>query len=152
MLNNTAATIIVITILLDLQALESLAGYRRARLLILFGRHRVGKIRLLPHFLESSPSEKSLFWTATTLGSSYQLRNFSQVLLKHDPGHKGFPSPYFRSPTGRAPLTIWPRLSNDPLRFSSSYSMSSAISFVMSLGSQVYSRNCAIVIYQIRPT
>ena len=64
------------------------AFYRRksAGLLVLYGRRRVGKTSLLSHWIETERlRDNALFWTATTYGSSVQLRDFSQALMRFDP-------------------------------------------------------------------
>jgi AAA+ ATPase superfamily predicted ATPase len=67
----------------ELQALERFWHAPDAGLLILFGRRRVGKTRLLTTFLENSSAPGALYWTATTHGTAFQLRNFSQILLRY---------------------------------------------------------------------
>lgn len=76
----------------ELNAIEQFTQDNRAGLLIVFGRRRVGKTRLLTQFLESKPDERSFFWTATTHGAPYQLRSFSQALLDYDPRFNSIPS------------------------------------------------------------
>jgi AAA+ ATPase superfamily predicted ATPase len=91
-----------------------------AGLFILYGRRRVGKTRLLSHWLESRRIENALYWTATTHGAPYQLRDFSQQLLRFDPRFQAPPTPDFSfsnweaalenlaelAKTSTAPLTI----------------------------------------------
>lgn len=80
---------------LELNTLEQFAKSNQAGLLIVFGRRRVGKTRLLTQFLEGKSYEKTLFWTATTHGAAYQLRSFSQALLEFDPRFTSTPAPDF---------------------------------------------------------
>jgi AAA+ ATPase superfamily predicted ATPase len=51
--------------------------------MILLGRRRVGKTRLLTHFFENSSAPDALYWTATTHGTGFQLRSFSEILLRY---------------------------------------------------------------------
>ncbi len=67
----------------ELQALERFWRSRDAGLMILSGRRRVGKTRLLTYFLETSSTPDALYWTATTHGTAFQLRDFSQTLLRY---------------------------------------------------------------------
>lgn len=77
--------------------------YRRpqAGLLVVYGRRRVGKTSLISHWLdelaarETALGGRSLFWTATTQGSQYQLRDFSQNILRLDPRFATPPAPEF---------------------------------------------------------
>ena len=67
---------------MELRLLDDL--YRRdgAQLLIIYGRRRVGKTRLLTHWgtkLENPP----LYWMATQTSTTNQLRDFSQALFRH---------------------------------------------------------------------
>ncbi len=50
-----------------------------ARLLILYGRRRVGKTRLVTHWLETS-GVRGLYWVADPTSAVEQLRSFSQAL------------------------------------------------------------------------
>jgi hypothetical protein len=43
--------------------------------------------------LESRHIENALYWTATTHGAAYQLRDFSQQLLRFDPRFQTPPTP-----------------------------------------------------------
>ena len=69
----------------ELQSLDDFHHTPAAGLFILYGRRRVGKTRLLSHWLESRHIANALYWTATTHGAAYQLRDFSQQLLRFDP-------------------------------------------------------------------
>lgn len=79
----------------ELQALARFYQTPEAGLLILFGRRRVGKTRLLTHFLDSQAVPGGLYWTATTHGAAFQLRDFSQSLLRYDPRFGAPPAPDF---------------------------------------------------------
>ena len=75
--------------------------YRRGQpgLLILYGRRRIGKTRLLTYWLDRRATpEQTLFWTATTQSSQYQLRDFSQALMRIDPRLATVPAPDFTLP------------------------------------------------------
>ena len=67
----------------ELRALERFWHAPDAGLMILLGRRRVGKTSLLTHFLEDDSTPDALYWTATTHGTAFQLRNFSQNLLRY---------------------------------------------------------------------
>jgi AAA+ ATPase superfamily predicted ATPase len=67
----------------ELQALERFWHVPQAGLMILLGRRRVGKTRLLTHFFENSSTPDALYWTATTHGTGFQLRDFTQILLRY---------------------------------------------------------------------
>ena len=82
----------------EIQTLSSFYQASAAGLLILFGRRRVGKTRLLTHFLETQGASTGLYWTATTHGAAYQLRDFSQALFRYDTRFSSPPSPDFSFP------------------------------------------------------
>jgi len=63
----------------ELHQMQEEWSEKRASLLILYGRRRVGKTRLLTHWLESS-AIRSLYWVAAPTSSRDQLRSFSQAL------------------------------------------------------------------------
>ena len=69
----------------ELRTLEKLLQSPEAGLLILYGRRRVGKTWLVTHFLEQHTNTPSFYWMATTHHEAYQLRDFSQAVLRHDP-------------------------------------------------------------------
>lgn len=79
----------------ELRTLENLLQSTEAGLLILYGRRRVGKTWLVTHFLEQHPNTPSLYWMATTHHEAYQLRDFSQTVLRHDPRLAAPPTPDF---------------------------------------------------------
>ena len=64
----------------ELEVLDSLWASNRATLLILYGRRRVGKTRLLTHWLGQRP-DQGLYWVAEPASSLTQLRSFSQALM-----------------------------------------------------------------------
>lgn len=69
----------------ELQTLEKLVQSPYASLLILYGRRRVGKTWLITHFMEQRQDIDRFYWMATTHHEAYQLRDFSQAILRHDP-------------------------------------------------------------------
>jgi len=79
----------------ELQALDAFLAARQAGLMILYGRRRVGKTMLLSHWLNQRAIAPALFWTATTRSAPYQLRDFSQALMRFDPAFKSLPSDDF---------------------------------------------------------
>lgn len=54
----------------ELQVLDTFYKADDARLLVLYGRRRVGKTSLLTHWLDRRNIRHALFWTATTHGSA----------------------------------------------------------------------------------
>jgi len=64
----------------ELELLDSLWGLPRATLLILYGRRRVGKTRLLTHWLNRHPKH-GLYWMAEATSALEQLRSFSQAII-----------------------------------------------------------------------
>ncbi|HSH05093.1 MAG TPA: ATP-binding protein [Anaerolineae bacterium] len=69
----------------ELKILNRFFESNEAGLLILYGRRRVGKTRLVSYFAESKESERVFYWVATTHNEAYQLRDFSQAVLTYDP-------------------------------------------------------------------
>src|SRR5947208_2259090 len=59
---------------------DELAGSKRAALLVLYGRRRIGKTRLLTHWI-SRTRARALYWVAEPTSSLDQLRAFSQGRL-----------------------------------------------------------------------
>ena len=64
----------------ELQVLDNLWESNKATLLILYGRRRVGKTRLLTHWLQQG-EERGLYWVAEPSSALSQLRSFSQALM-----------------------------------------------------------------------
>ena len=79
----------------ELKTLESFYHSSNAGLLILYGRRRIGKTRLITTFLEQHQDTPTFYWVATTHGEAYQLRDFSQAILHHDPRLAGPPTEEF---------------------------------------------------------
>ena len=63
----------------ELKLLDNLGASAKASLLILYGRRRVGKTRLLTHWLQAH-SDNALYWVAEPTSAFDQLRSFSQAL------------------------------------------------------------------------
>lgn len=63
----------------ELRLLQEQWDAPAARLLILYGRRRVGKTRLITHWLETSGA-RALYWVADPTSAAEQLRSFSQAL------------------------------------------------------------------------
>jgi AAA+ ATPase superfamily predicted ATPase len=64
----------------ELEVLDRLWQSPNAALLILYGRRRVGKTRLLTHWLREKPGQ-GLYWVAEPTSSLSQLRSFSQAIM-----------------------------------------------------------------------
>ncbi|MCI0395339.1 MAG: ATP-binding protein [Chloroflexi bacterium] len=77
------------------QTLENFYHSPEAGLLILYGRRRIGKTRLITHFLKQHSETPAFYWMATTHGEAFQLRDFSQAILRHDPRLAGPPTEDF---------------------------------------------------------
>ena len=67
----------------ELELLDNLWQSSRATFLILYGRRRVGKTRLLTHWLRLH-TDRGLYWVAEPTSSLEQLRSFSQALYNYD--------------------------------------------------------------------
>ena len=66
---------------MELNLLDDLYRRSGAQLLILYGRRRIGKTRLVSHWL-SQIEGQHLYWMATQTSAVNQLRNFSQALFQ----------------------------------------------------------------------
>lgn len=75
-----------------------------AGLLILFGRRRIGKTWLITHFLDQCHDASTFYWVATTHNQAFQLRDFSQAILRYDPRLAGPPTEDFTFPDWEAAL------------------------------------------------
>ncbi|MCI0575880.1 MAG: ATP-binding protein [Chloroflexi bacterium] len=64
----------------ELEVLDNLWNSSKATLLILYGRRRVGKTRLLTHWLQQQ-GRNGLYWVAEPASALTQLRSFSQALM-----------------------------------------------------------------------
>lgn len=88
----------------ELQSLESFYQSPEAGLLILYGRRRIGKTRLITQFLDTNSENPNFYWVATTHSESFQLRDFSQAIMRHDPRMTGAPTEDFTFPSWEAAL------------------------------------------------
>jgi len=77
----------------ELELLDDLWDSPRATLLILYGRRRVGKTRLLTHWMAQA-ERRSLYWVAVPTTSQEQLRSFSQALYNLDNPHTPAPGSF----------------------------------------------------------
>ena len=62
------------------QLLDNLWATSEATMLILYGRRRVGKTRLLTYWLQQQSQARILYWVAEPSSAFDQLRSFSQAL------------------------------------------------------------------------
>jgi hypothetical protein len=69
--------------------------HRGAGFLLLYGRKRIGKTRLLQQFLEEEAVADYFYWQAPPGEAAMQLREFSQALFRYDSAQTGPPSPDF---------------------------------------------------------
>lgn len=85
---------------MELNLLDDLHRRSGAQLLILYGRRRIGKTRLVSHWL-SQIEGQHLYWMATQTSAVNQLRNFSQALFQFlNPGAAIDPT-FFTPPGAR---------------------------------------------------
>lgn len=77
----------------ELVLLDNLWQSSRATLLILYGRRRVGKTRLLTHWLRLH-SDRGLYWVAEPTSSHEQLRAFSQAVYNYSTPDAPAPQEY----------------------------------------------------------
>ncbi len=69
----------------ELKVLQKEWKFDKARMLILYGRRRIGKTRLITHWIEIN-QPKALYWVAEPTSSKDQLRAFSQALFNFESG------------------------------------------------------------------
>ena len=74
----------------ELAILDKLWESPDAKLLILYGRRRIGKTRLLIHWLEQRPKQ-AIYWVAEPSSALHQLRSFSQTIYNFS--HPDAPAP-----------------------------------------------------------
>ena len=74
----------------ELRLLDELWDSSQATLLILYGRRRVGKTRLLTHWLSLHP-KRGIYWVAEPSSALHQLRSFSQTIYNFS--HPDSPAP-----------------------------------------------------------
>ena len=70
--------------------IDKLWETQKATLLILYGRRRIGKTRLLTHWRGQYP-EQALYWVAEPMSALDQLRSFSQALYNFSQPHAPVP-------------------------------------------------------------
>jgi uncharacterized protein len=75
----------------ELSLLDKLWEAPTATLLILYGRRRVGKTRLLTHWLNRHP-KRAIYWVAEPSSALHQLRSFSQTIYNFS--HPDAPAPH----------------------------------------------------------
>jgi hypothetical protein len=75
----------------ELKLLDDLWKLPTATLLILYGRRRVGKTRLLTHWL-GEHAERAIYWVAEPSSALHQLRSFSQTIYNFN--HPVVPGQY----------------------------------------------------------
>ena len=102
----------------ELQELDDFLAQKRAGLMVLYGRRRVGKTSLVSHWLDGLAAshqltpQNVLFWTATAQSAASQLRDFSQALMALDTRLTAPPTPEFAFPTWDAALGYLADLAN----------------------------------------
>jgi uncharacterized protein len=74
----------------ELALLDRLWEQEEAALLILYGRRRIGKTRLLTHWREEHAS-RALYWVAEPMSALDQLRSFSKALFNFSQPHAPVP-------------------------------------------------------------
>lgn len=74
----------------ELKLLDELWELPTATLLILYGRRRVGKTRLLTHWLGRHPG-RAIYWVAEPSSALHQLRSFSQTIYNFSHPHAPAP-------------------------------------------------------------
>jgi uncharacterized protein len=74
----------------EMALLDRLWESDRSALLILYGRRRIGKTRLLTHWRGQNP-ERALYWVAEPMSALDQLRSFSQALYNFSQPHAPVP-------------------------------------------------------------
>lgn len=74
----------------ELSLLDKLWAKQDAALLILYGRRRIGKTRLLTHW-RSQHAENALYWVAEPMSALDQLRSFSHALYNFSQPHAPVP-------------------------------------------------------------
>jgi AAA+ ATPase superfamily predicted ATPase len=74
----------------ELALIDKLWETPKASLLILYGRRRIGKTRLLTHWREQRP-DQALYWVAEPMSALDQLRSFSQALYNFSQPHAPVP-------------------------------------------------------------
>lgn len=65
----------------ELELLDDLWGNEDATMVVLYGRRRIGKTRLLTHWLQQQHPEDGMYWMAEPTSATDQLRSFSQAFM-----------------------------------------------------------------------
>jgi AAA+ ATPase superfamily predicted ATPase len=94
----------------ELELIKQEWASNEARLLILYGRRRVGKTRLLTYWIERE-SPRALYWVAEPTSSVDQLRSFSQALYAFETGSP--PPPLFSYATWKQAFEQVARVARD---------------------------------------
>ncbi len=99
----------------ELRALDAFYSAPQAGLLVLYGRRRIGKTSLLTHWIsqrfQDQRANQAFYWMATTQSAAYQLRDFSQALLRLDPRQAAPPAPDYALPSWEAAFNYLAELS-----------------------------------------
>jgi uncharacterized protein len=74
----------------ELETLQHLWEEKSARMMVLYGRRRVGKSRLLSHWIQET-GQRVIYWQAEPDTQEAHLREFSQRVFNHS--SPGFPAP-----------------------------------------------------------
>jgi AAA+ ATPase superfamily predicted ATPase len=74
----------------ELEIIQHLWGEQAARMMVLYGRRRVGKSRLLKHWIRET-GQRVVYWQAEPDTQDAHLRQFSQALFNH--ASPDFPAP-----------------------------------------------------------
>lgn len=74
----------------ELEAFQHLWEEQTARMMVLYGRRRVGKSRLLKHWIQER-GQRVVYWQAEPDTQEAHLREFSQALFNH--ASPDFPAP-----------------------------------------------------------
>ncbi len=68
----------------EIETLNRYWRHKDAAMLIVYGRRRVGKTRLLTHWLQTDAIPNALYWVAQPSSAAAQLRQFSQALYRFE--------------------------------------------------------------------
>jgi len=98
----------------ELAWLDEWYGREGGRLLIVYGRRRVGKTALLDHWV-STRKPMSIFWTAEQKSSTALLRSFSHEIRRHIAPSEPIPDE-FTYPTWEMALNEIARIAETPLK------------------------------------
>ena len=68
----------------ELETLDEIWASGKSALVILYGRRRVGKTRLLSHWLQTHGQGQGLYWMAEATAAFDQLSSFAQALAAYE--------------------------------------------------------------------